>query len=67
MKALEIYEEALPPNHPDLAAFYNNIGLVYDKMGEHSKALEFHDKAHKIYETTLPPDHLRLATTYDNI
>ncbi|CAF4370598.1 unnamed protein product, partial [Rotaria sordida] len=44
-KAHQIFEKALPPNHPDLAASYNNIGLVYDNMGDYSKALEFHEKA----------------------
>ncbi|CAF1301645.1 unnamed protein product [Rotaria sordida] len=27
-KSLKIYENALPPNHPDLATSYNNIGDV---------------------------------------
>ncbi|CAF4253959.1 unnamed protein product, partial [Rotaria sordida] len=31
-QSLEIREIALPPNHPDLAISYNNIGLVYDNM-----------------------------------
>ena len=26
-KALEIRQQSLPPNHPDLASSYNNIGL----------------------------------------
>ena len=38
-KALEIDKKTLPPNHPHLATSYNNIGNVYDKMGEYSKAL----------------------------
>ncbi|CAF4406931.1 unnamed protein product, partial [Rotaria sordida] len=48
-KAHQIFEKALPPNHPDLAASYNNIGLVYDNMGDYSKALEFYEKAHQIF------------------
>ena len=38
-KSLEIRQQSLPPNHPDLAASYNNIGIVYSNMGEYSKAL----------------------------
>ncbi|CAF4303304.1 unnamed protein product, partial [Rotaria sordida] len=38
-QSLEICKVALPPNHPDLATSYNNIGLVYNNMGEYSKAL----------------------------
>jgi tetratricopeptide (TPR) repeat protein len=30
---LEINQKTLPPNHPDLAQSYNNIGLVYCNMG----------------------------------
>jgi tetratricopeptide (TPR) repeat protein len=36
-KALEIRQKNLPPKHPDLAASYNNIGLVYGKMGDYSR------------------------------
>ena len=38
-KALKIYENTLPPNHPDLATSYTCHGSVYCKMGEYSKAL----------------------------
>ena len=38
-RSLEIKKIALPPNHPDLATSYNNIGLVYHSMGEYEKAL----------------------------
>ncbi|CAF5058489.1 unnamed protein product, partial [Rotaria sp. Silwood1] len=31
-KSLKIGEKALPPNHPDLATSYNNIGSVDDSM-----------------------------------
>jgi tetratricopeptide (TPR) repeat protein len=37
-----------PPNHPDLATSYNNIGAVYDDMGEYSKALLFYEKSLEI-------------------
>ena len=36
-RSLEIRKIALPPNHPDLATSYNNIGSVYDSMGEYEK------------------------------
>ncbi|CAF5152438.1 unnamed protein product, partial [Rotaria magnacalcarata] len=40
-RALEIRKIALPPNHPGLAASYNNIASLYDSMDEYSKALLF--------------------------
>jgi tetratricopeptide (TPR) repeat protein len=36
-QALEINQKFLPPNHPSLATSYNNIGLVYDKMGDYPR------------------------------
>ncbi len=30
-KSLEIRKDNLPPNHPDIATSYNNIGEVYSK------------------------------------
>ncbi|CAF2097341.1 unnamed protein product [Rotaria magnacalcarata] len=49
-----------------LAPTYGAIGLVYDSMGEYSKALEFYEKALKIKEISLPPTHPDLATSYNN-
>ena len=54
-KALAICEKAHPPEHPDLAASYNNIGDTYYDLGDHRKALEYHKKAVAIYEKSLPP------------
>jgi tetratricopeptide (TPR) repeat protein len=39
-KALAI-RQSFPPNHPDLAFSYNNIDLVYEYMGDYSKARSF--------------------------
>ncbi|CAF1457188.1 unnamed protein product [Adineta steineri] len=66
-KALEIWEQTLPADHPSLATSYNNIGGVYVDMGEYSKALSFYEKALTIKEQTLPANHPSLATSYSNI
>ena len=49
----------------DLAASYNNIGVVYDCQGDYQKALEFHDKAREIEERL--ELEVELATSYNNI
>ena len=67
LKALEIWEKVLPPDHPHLAVSYNNVGLTYGDLGDHSKALEFKLKALEIFEKVLPPDHPDLATSYNNV
>jgi len=59
--------KSLPPNHPDLAKSYNNIGLVYNSKGEYDKALEFYQKSLEINLISLPPNHPDLATSYNNI
>ncbi|CAF1397094.1 unnamed protein product [Rotaria sordida] len=57
----------LPPNHPDLAASYNNIGSVYNSMGEYSKALSSYERSLEITKIALPPNHPDLAASYNNI
>jgi tetratricopeptide (TPR) repeat protein len=34
-KAVEIYKKTLPPNHLSFTSAYNNIGVVYRKMGDY--------------------------------
>jgi Tfp pilus assembly protein PilF/energy-coupling factor transporter ATP-binding protein EcfA2 len=66
-KLLEITKETLPPNHPDIATSYNNIGFIYSNKGENDKALEYFYKSLEIYKETLPPNHPYIATSYNNI
>ncbi|CAF4683698.1 unnamed protein product, partial [Didymodactylos carnosus] len=66
-KALKIRIKALPPDHPDIANTYNNIGLVQWNKGEYDLALMNYDKALKIRIKALPPDHPDIAKTYNNI
>ena len=39
---------ALGEEHPDTAMSCNNIGAVYDSLGDYDKALEYYRKALKI-------------------
>jgi len=52
-KSLEIDQKTLPANHPHLATSCNNIGRVYDNMGEYSKALSYYEKDLEISQKTL--------------
>ena len=67
MKVLAIREKVLPENHPDIAEIYNNIGCVYDKLGNHKQALEYLKKALTIRIKVLPENHPDIATSLDNI
>ena len=57
----------LPPDHPDLAASYNNVGGSYLAMGDHEKELEYDLKALRIRERVLPGNHPDLAQSFNNI
>ncbi len=53
--------------HEDYATLLNNIGSVYDKIGDYNKALEFYEKAINIREKVLGTEHPDTATSYNNI
>jgi len=53
-KLLEIQQQSLPPNDPDLSMSYNNMGAVFEKMANYSKALAFYERAVDIAEKSLP-------------
>jgi hypothetical protein len=44
-------------NHPDVAASYTNIGIVYGKKGDRTAATEMYTKAYHIFLKKLGPDH----------
>ena len=67
LKAIAIQEKVLPPEHPNLAASYNNIAGTYKAMGDLQKSLDFGLKAIAIREKTLPPEHPKLAASDHNI
>jgi tetratricopeptide (TPR) repeat protein len=48
-KSIAIYKKTLSPNHPGFAKSYGTIGLVYDSMGDYSKALSYYEKAREIF------------------
>jgi tetratricopeptide (TPR) repeat protein len=50
LKALAIQEEMLGTKHPSTAASYNNIGIVYDNMGDNENAIAYYRQALDIYE-----------------
>ncbi|CAF3341677.1 unnamed protein product, partial [Rotaria sp. Silwood2] len=66
-RSLEIQKIALPPNHPDFAGSYNNIGSVNYSMGEYSKALSSYERSLEIQKIALPPNHPDLAFSYEAI
>ncbi|ETO22987.1 hypothetical protein RFI_14200, partial [Reticulomyxa filosa] len=52
---------------PDVAAIYNNLGLVHDSKGEYDKALECYQKDLEIILSKFGLDHPGVATLCNNI
>lgn len=67
MKALKLRENILEENHPENIISYNNIGLIYNHMGDNKNALKFYTKALKAQEKKLGDNHPLTASIYNNI
>jgi tetratricopeptide (TPR) repeat protein len=59
--------EATNGQNETTAMSYNNIGNVYDDLGDYDKALEYHNKALEIRKSVLGENHPDTASSYDNI
>ena len=57
--------QAPPP--PDLATSYGDMGLVYYRIGEYSKACRFFERAISIGRSTLPSNHPNLHLWKKNL
>jgi tetratricopeptide (TPR) repeat protein len=66
-KALKIFETGLGKNNMDTAATYNNIAVLYGRIGKSSEALDYFKKTLKITETILGNNHSYIASIYNNI
>ena len=58
---------ALGPEHPDVAAIYNNLGLAYNQKGEYDKAVEYYEKSLALKLKALGAEHPSVGTTYFNM
>lgn len=66
-KSLEIKEDVLGSEHPDLVSSYINIGCVYNKMGMHSAAIENLEKALNLGLSVLRDYNPDIASIYNNL
>lgn len=65
--ALEIQLKILPLNHFEIAATYNNIGGVYLRKGDYTKALQIFETALDIGSKSLPATHENIRTYLEHI
>ncbi|CAF4593578.1 unnamed protein product, partial [Rotaria sp. Silwood2] len=68
-KAEHLYQILIETATSDKArADYNHmLGMVYNRLGEYSKAIKFYERALDINEKTVPQNLPRLASSYNNI
>ena len=53
--------------HLEIAKSYNDIGVTYEALGDHVKALEFGEKALALFKSIHGDNHQSVALSYDNI
>lgn len=67
LRQISIAEGLYGKEDKNTAISYNNIGLVYKKLGDYDKALEYYFKDLTINERILGNEHSDIATSYNNI
>jgi tetratricopeptide (TPR) repeat protein len=67
LKAVEIREQVLDKNHPDLATSYNNLSLIYKDKGQLERARPYAQKAVNILASLFPHGHPNLDVMRKNL
>src|SRR6516165_2111736 len=67
VRALEIYEKQLGPDHPDVASVLNNLAVFYTNERRYTEAEKLHLRALAIREKVLPPTHPDIAQSKCNL
>jgi hypothetical protein len=66
-EAAALQEQALGPDHPDLANTLNNLGVVCEMADNPIDAEHYFRRAYTIATASLAPDHLFVATSSKNL
>ncbi len=66
-QALALRENALGPEHPDVAESLNNLAELYRAQGRYAEAELLYERALAIDEKALGPEHPALATDLNNL
>ncbi|XP_078345306.1 uncharacterized protein LOC144630816 [Oculina patagonica] len=66
-KALNIKKNIYGEEHADVAVSYNNLGLVYRKLGQYNEAKEYQEKGLVIRKKIYGEEHAAVATSYNNL
>jgi len=66
-RSLEMMEDLLSPNHPDVAAAVNNVGSALADLERLDEAEPYFRRSITLREALFGPDGLALATPHDNL
>ena len=66
-RALALAEEALGPEHPEVAVYVNNLGNVLQALGDLAGARAAYERALRIGEASFGPHHPEVATHVNNL
>lgn len=68
-KGEEVYRRLLEQssNERDISNYYHHLGVMKDRRGEYTEAIQFYEKSIAIQERATDPNHKRLETTYHNM
>ncbi|MEM9462090.1 MAG: serine/threonine-protein kinase [Myxococcota bacterium] len=66
-RALAIEQEALGPDHPQVAYTHNNLGAVLVGQGDIDNAERHHQRALALWQNVLGPDHPNVASSLNNL
>ncbi len=66
-RLLAVMEEALGPEHLELAPMLNNLATLYSLQGLYERAGPLYARALAIREAALPPDHPDLANSLNSL
>ena len=66
-RLISLREKIFGSKHPDTATSYNDIGFVYENLGDYDKAMKFYKKALEIRKKILGLQHPSTARSYNNI
>ncbi|MCZ6883800.1 MAG: tetratricopeptide repeat protein, partial [Rickettsia endosymbiont of Ixodes ricinus] len=54
-------------NHIYIASSFNNVGVVYDKLGNTTKALKYYEEALNMFQELHQGNHPDIADSLNNI
>jgi CHAT domain-containing protein/Tfp pilus assembly protein PilF len=66
-RSLEIRENALGPDHQDVAKSVMNLGIVFKERGDRSRARPLYERALAIRERALGADHIEVADSLQGL